>query len=77
MYALMYKITPWERPSQYPFLAISSVFWAQLEGSAVNHRHRWLLRAYCERPHSRSAAEQRDEVASLHVWMAPAWQEEM
>ena len=29
-----------------------------------------------ERPRSR-AAEQRDELAAPHVWMAPAWQEEM
>src|SRR5438477_57416 len=27
-----------------------------------------------ERPRRR-AAEQRDELAALHVWMAPAWQE--
>jgi hypothetical protein len=33
-----------------------------------------LLRARCERPGSR-AAEKRDELAALHVWMAPAWQE--
>ena len=25
--------------------------------------------------HARRAAEQRDELAPLHVWMAPAWQE--
>jgi hypothetical protein len=25
----------------------------------------------------RRAAEQRDELAPLHVWMAPAWQEKM
>src|SRR4249920_2081054 len=36
---------------------------------------RWLLRIRCERPRRRRAAEQRDEVATLHVWMAPAWQE--
>src|SRR6516165_3838760 len=34
-----------------------------------------LLRARRERPRGRCAAEQRDEVAALHVWMAPAWQE--
>src|SRR5262249_28180498 len=34
-----------------------------------------LLRARRERPRYRSAAEQRDECAALHVWMAPAWQE--
>jgi hypothetical protein len=28
-----------------------------------------------ERPRSRRAAEQRDELAPFHVWMAPAWQE--
>src|SRR5262249_44011795 len=33
-----------------------------------------LLRARRERPCGR-AAEQRDEIAALHVWMAPAWQE--
>jgi len=27
------------------------------------------------RGNQRHAAEQRDELASLHVWMAPAWQE--
>src|SRR5262249_27147087 len=32
------------------------------------------LRAHRERPCGR-AAEQRDELAALHVWMAPAWQE--
>ena len=35
-----------------------------------------LLRARGERP-CRRAAEQRDERAALHVWMAPAWQEKM
>src|SRR5262249_33511921 len=39
-----------------------------------DHRHRRLLRARRERPHRRTA-EQRDEPAALHVWMAPAWQE--
>src|SRR5262249_10238202 len=34
-----------------------------------------LLRARHERPRGRRAAEQRDEVAPVHVWMAPAWQE--
>src|SRR6516225_11173807 len=34
------------------------------------------LRARRERPCGR-AAEQRDELAPLHVWMAPAWQEKM
>jgi hypothetical protein len=29
----------------------------------TDHRHRRLLRARCERPRSRRAAEQRDEVA--------------
>jgi hypothetical protein len=36
-----------------------------------------LLRARRERPRHRRAAEQRDEVAAFHVWMAPAWQEKM
>src|SRR5262245_58288450 len=39
-----------------------------------NHRHRRLLRARRKRP-CRRAAEQRDERAAFHVWMAPAWQE--
>src|SRR5262245_60129814 len=42
----------------------------------ADHRHRRLLCARRERPRS-SAAEQRDELAPLHVWMAPAWQEKM
>jgi hypothetical protein len=33
-----------------------------------------LLRTGHRRPRRRTA-EQRDEVAPLHVWMAPAWQE--
>jgi hypothetical protein len=33
-----------------------------------------LLRARGERPRG-CAAEQRDELAPFHVWMAPAWQE--
>jgi len=32
--------------------------------------------ARCERPRRR-AAEERDERAPFHVWMAPAWQEKM
>jgi hypothetical protein len=36
-----------------------------------------LLRAHGERPHRGLTAEQRDEVAALHVWMAPAWQEKI
>src|SRR5262249_38844475 len=35
-----------------------------------------LLRARRQRPRRR-AAKQRDELAPLHVWMAPAWQEKM
>src|SRR5215472_15426885 len=31
-----------------------------------DHRHRRLLRARCERPRSRRAAEQRDELAAPH-----------
>src|SRR5262245_20474339 len=38
---------------------------------------RRLLRARRERPRSRRTAEQRDELAAFHVWMAPAWQEKM
>src|SRR5262245_18308693 len=34
-----------------------------------------LLRARRERPRGRRAAQQLDELAPLHVWMAPAWQE--
>jgi len=41
-----------------------------------DHRHRRLLRARRERPRRR-AAEKRDELATFHVWMAPAWQEKM
>src|SRR5262249_12996756 len=33
------------------------------------------LRAPRDRPGGRRAAEKRDELAPLHVWMAPAWQE--
>src|SRR5215468_2898151 len=33
------------------------------------------LRVRRERPRRRSAAEKRDEHATPHVWMAPAWQE--
>jgi hypothetical protein len=41
-----------------------------------NHRHpRLLLRTHRERPGRSTTAEQRDELAPLHVWMAPAWQE--
>src|SRR5215831_1126156 len=40
-----------------------------------NHRHSRLLCARPERPGRRRAAEKRDECATLHVWMAPAWQE--
>src|SRR5262249_45999653 len=39
-----------------------------------HYRHRRLLRARRERPRRR-AAEKRDEIAAVHVWMAPAWQE--
>jgi hypothetical protein len=35
-----------------------------------------LLRARRQRPRRRNA-EQRDERAAFHVWMAPAWQEKM
>src|SRR2546429_420600 len=38
-----------------------------------DHRHRRLLRARRERPRGRCAAEERDERAPRHVWMAPAW----
>src|SRR6266550_4561400 len=34
-----------------------------------------LLRARGERPRHRRADDERDELAPLHVWMAPAWQE--
>jgi hypothetical protein len=30
-----------------------------------------------QRKHGECAAEKRDELAALHVWMAPAWQEKM
>src|SRR6516165_9050151 len=53
--------------------------WVLIGRSAAeksDHRHRRLLRARRARPRRR-AAEQRDERAPLHVWMAPAWQEKM
>ena len=34
-----------------------------------------LLRPRRHGPRQRRAAEQHDELAALHVWMAPAWQE--
>src|SRR5215471_2469529 len=40
-----------------------------------DNRDRCLLRTRRERPRGRRPAEQRDELAALHVWMAPAWQE--
>src|SRR6516165_2015216 len=40
-----------------------------------DHRHRRLLRARRERPSGCRAADESDEIAALHVWMAPAWQE--
>src|SRR5262249_16851522 len=40
-----------------------------------DHRHRRLLPPRRERPRHRRAAEQGDERATFHVWMAPAWQE--
>jgi hypothetical protein len=49
----------------------------------IDHKHayaphpRGLLRACRERPRRRRAAKERDELASFHVWMAPAWQEKM
>src|SRR6516164_3755086 len=49
-------------------------------GKRHNHRDRAcrvglrLLRPRRERPR-RCAAEDRDELAASHVWMAPAWQE--
>src|SRR5215472_1670894 len=43
-------------------------------GTLPTGGQRRLLRARRERPHRR-AAEQGDELAPFHVWMAPAWQE--
>src|SRR5262249_56136385 len=40
-----------------------------------NQGHCRTLRPRRERPRRRRAAEQRDELAPPHVWMAPAWQE--
>ena len=40
----------------------------------TDHRHRRPLRVRRERPYRR-ATEQCDELATPHVWMAPAWQE--
>src|SRR5215472_18594787 len=45
------------------------------DGDLGNHRHRRLLRLRRKGPCRRRAAEQRDERAAVHVWMAPAWQE--
>jgi hypothetical protein len=42
-----------------------------------DHRQRRLLRTHRQRPRRHRAAEQRDELAALHVWMAPGWQEKM
>jgi hypothetical protein len=42
----------------------------------TNHRHHRLLCARRERP-NRRVADERDELAPFHVWMAPAWQEKM
>jgi hypothetical protein len=39
--------------------------------------HPQLLRTHGERPTGGDAAEQEDELAAIHVWMAPAWQEKM
>ena len=46
------------------------------ERNPITGHHR-LLRARRERPRDGCAAEQRDELAPSHVWMAPAWQEKM
>src|SRR5262249_484156 len=46
-----------------------------ISGVKADHRHRRLLRARGERPRECRAADKRDELAALHVWMAPAWQE--
>jgi hypothetical protein len=48
---------------------------ARSSAEIADHRHRRLLRPRRQRPRGRSSAEQRDELAPLHVWMAPAWQE--
>src|SRR5436190_15933036 len=49
-------------------------------GGVIDDANTWnlcfILRACRERPRRR-AAEQRYELAALHVWMAPAWQEKM
>jgi hypothetical protein len=45
--------------------------------TTLYHRHRRLLGLHRERPRRRRTAEQRDELAAFHVWMAPAWQEKM
>jgi hypothetical protein len=36
-----------------------------------------LLRARRKRQRDRRSAKQRDELAALHVWMAPVWQEKI
>src|SRR5262249_47866770 len=56
------------------------------EREGRNYSDRHLPRCRCvasdvghvpERPARYRAAQQRDELAPLHVWMAPAWQEKM
>src|SRR5262245_48383478 len=49
----------------------------RLGAEPSDHRHRRLLRPRRERPCGSCPAEQRDERAAFHVWMAPAWQEKM
>src|SRR5262249_24617455 len=51
-----------------------------LVGSGIHEHagaspHIGLLAPRRARPRRRRTAEQRDELARLHVWMAPAWQE--
>ena len=40
-----------------------------------DYRHGLPLPLRRERPRRRRAAEKGDELATFHVWMAPAWQE--
>src|SRR5262249_25595051 len=53
------------------------IMWSfsRLHTDKADAQHLVLLRPCRERPSRRCAAEKRDELAALPVWMAPAWQE--
>src|SRR5262249_3503545 len=60
--------TPWRT-------ARRSLLLARTAGPGKRRPTLSLLRAPRERPRRRRAADERDERAPFHVWMAPAWQE--